>query len=86
MHTLEPVVVYCVLIYFNPTPGFSGRYCRCLKFNKAFKVPAVMSCLRSDIISCGRVNLVSYKFSGIQVKASSCFHLSPLYLISRPIK
>lgn len=46
MHAVEPLVVDCVLIYFNPTPGFSGRCCRCLKLNKAFNVSAVMLCLR----------------------------------------
>lgn len=46
VHAVEPLVVDCVLIYFNPTPGFSGRCCRCLKLNKAFNVSAVMLCLR----------------------------------------
>lgn len=47
MHAVKPLVVDCVLIYFNPTPGFSGRCGRCLKFNKAFHVSAVILCLRS---------------------------------------
>lgn len=46
-HAVEPLVVDCVLIYFKPTPGFSGRCCRCLKLNKAINVSAVMLCLRS---------------------------------------
>lgn len=40
VHAVAPLVVDCVLIYFNPTPGFSGGCCRCLKFNKAFNVSA----------------------------------------------
>lgn len=36
VYMVEPLVVDYVLIYFNTIPGFSGRLCRCLKFNKAF--------------------------------------------------